>query len=236
MSRLRRYYTAFNRYRRSKGFGIHSPFAFSFVRLVLRERYPYYAYADIAVRRRRAIALASSVARHPRVISLKNAKMLFRVVCRFSPTVMFQCGTSYGVSTSVMLDADSRSRLVIYAGENAHENIYDCITADYRGRIDRYPTLSEAVEAYFSALGDNPPFVLINAVTEVESALVGRFLLQVADRQGVIVMRNIAREGMRALWLDTVSSLPHGMSFTNDRIGFIVAYRHLPRQNFSLWF
>ena len=43
MGRLRRYRTAFKRYRHGKGFGIHSPFAFSFVLKVLRERLPYYS-------------------------------------------------------------------------------------------------------------------------------------------------------------------------------------------------
>ena len=87
---LKRYYTAFNRYKRSKGFGIHSPFAFSFVLQVLRERCPYYAYDDISSRRKLALSLAADVARHPRIISLKNAKMLFRIVCYFNPRVMLQ--------------------------------------------------------------------------------------------------------------------------------------------------
>ena len=44
--------TAFTRLRHSRGFGIHSPFAFRFVTEVLCQKLPYYAYAEIGRDRR----------------------------------------------------------------------------------------------------------------------------------------------------------------------------------------
>ena len=79
MGRLRRYRTAFKRYRHGKGFGIHSPFAFSFVLKVLRERLPYYSYARLEALRAMVISRTRHHLRHPRIISLKNAKLIFRV-------------------------------------------------------------------------------------------------------------------------------------------------------------
>lgn len=43
------------RQRSSRGFGIHSPFAYNFVLNVLRERYPYYAYDEIVERDHRLL-------------------------------------------------------------------------------------------------------------------------------------------------------------------------------------
>lgn len=64
------------RWRRSQGFGVHSPFAFSFIREVLRERRcAYYAYADIA----------REVACREGAISEKDALLLYRVVVNLSP-------------------------------------------------------------------------------------------------------------------------------------------------------
>ena len=79
MGRLRRYRTAFGRYKRGKGFGIHSPFAFGFVLKVLRERNPYYAYSNLESLRKLVISHTRHHFRHPRIISLKNAKIIFRV-------------------------------------------------------------------------------------------------------------------------------------------------------------
>lgn len=47
MKALSLYITSFNRYRRSRGFGVHSPFAYYFIKRVIKEQWGYYAYEDI---------------------------------------------------------------------------------------------------------------------------------------------------------------------------------------------
>ena len=237
MNKLRRYYTAIHRYSRSKGFGIHSPFAFNFVLRVLREQCQYYAYADIEKRRRMVLSLVAKSSRHPRVISIKNAKMLFRIVCRFHPSTILQCGVSYGVSSTVMLDVDSSSRLIIYTGENKYKSIYDTITEPYANRITQCPTLDDAISTYQESSGNKAPFVLVDDVTETDFTLLSTTLSEAINNDGVIIIRNISRSKLiRQLWNDITSAMPHGMSFSNDRIGIIVGYHRLPRQHFLLWF
>lgn len=71
---LRRY----KRWRHGRGFGIHSPFAFRFITEVLRQKHPYYGYADIS--------------RDERV------RLLFRLVVALRPEtvrVMADCGTLF---------------------------------------------------------------------------------------------------------------------------------------------
>ena len=87
MLKIKRYYTALDRYRRSKGYGIHSPFAFRFVLKVLRERSGYYAYQTI--RDGRNLALVRMVEEgisSRKVLSNKNARLIFRVVNFFNPS------------------------------------------------------------------------------------------------------------------------------------------------------
>lgn len=55
---------SFCRFRRTRGFGVHSPFAFRFITEVLGERLPYYDYSRLPSRTDRA---------------------LYRITCRFSP-------------------------------------------------------------------------------------------------------------------------------------------------------
>ena len=112
MGKIRRYCTALTRYRKSKGFGIHSPFAFHFVLNVLREKSAYYAYADIAERRNEARRMKRLLkVRKPRMISEKSARMMFRIANYFNPKMILQLGTNFGVSAYSTLRVASDSRM-----------------------------------------------------------------------------------------------------------------------------
>ncbi|WP_295731814.1 hypothetical protein [uncultured Muribaculum sp.] len=239
--RLKLYITAVNRYKRSRGFGIHSPFAFKFVLRVLREQSAYYAYTDIDERRAIAASLAHKVeGKRPKLISMKSAKMLFRIACYFHPEVMLQVGTSYGVSTTALLDVSSSSRLMIYKGDGAHPEVYDVVTRRYAERIVALPSLGEALEAYSAeCVGLSVlPFVLVNALDgdeDVEAC--ASALKDMLARGGVVVLRNLMRSPhMASLFAAVDGGITRGMTFTNSRAAVIVGLPHLPRQRFSLWF
>lgn len=237
MARIKRYCTAFRRYNRSKGFGIHSPFAFNFVLKVLRERLPYYAYDDIEYRRQTAKKLAASVSRHPRVISSKNAKMVFRITNYFNPRVIMQIGTSYGVSTTAMLDVDSRSTLVLYPAGNPHDDIYAEIVSAHAGRITRRDTLRGAMELYGKLRGDQRPFILVNVLPGSDIDGAAACLSQALESDGVVILRNLTRsEPMKRLYETLDRRMAAGMGFTNGKLAVLVGLGYLPRQNFSLWF
>ena len=248
--RLKLYITAVNRYKRSKGFGIHSPFAFAFVLRVLREQLAYYAYSDIGERRRLAGSLARNVeGKRPKLISMKSAKMLFRIACYFQPEVMLQIGTSYGVSTTALLDVSSASRMVIYKGNEAHEAVYDAVTRRYSGRITSCASLEAAIARYNSesgAIADQEvrtgmsaaPFVLVNAIdNNTDLNVCADALIGFINAGGTVVFRNLMRSSLMArLFACVDGGISHGMTFTNSRVAVIVGLRHLPRQRFSLWF
>lgn len=71
----------FRRWRHSRGFGIHSPFAFRFVCEVLNpsRAYGFYAYEELEAMRRRL---------RVRSISRRRLRMLFRVVLELRPATV----------------------------------------------------------------------------------------------------------------------------------------------------
>ena len=84
---------------RSRGFGIHSPFAFRFISRVLRERGEYYAYGELR-------RLAGSQRR------FRELSLLFRLVCHFRPAAVRVVGEpDEGVRGAVRL-ADSGAVLI----------------------------------------------------------------------------------------------------------------------------
>ena len=238
MSRIKRYITALRRYNRSCGFGIHSPFAFYFVRRVLREKCPYYAYEALYQCRRTAASIVRSRQLKKGILSYKSAKMLFRITCYFKPATILQIGTSYGVSAMSMLCADSRSTMVLYRGANTCCDIFDRLTAECSHRIENTLTLADAAQRYAERLGDGAAFILINSIDSDADARIALATATDAIKSGgVVIMRNLNNsEAMKKMWRDCCSVATHGMSFSNYRMGVFVGYKHLPRQNYTLWF
>lgn len=231
------YASSLRRLKRSRGFGVHSPFAFHFICRTLGERAPYYAYADLSATRRQALALARGVTRHPRIMSEKNAKMLFRVVCRFNPRHIFQIGGHFGLSTAAVMAVDSRSTLRCFMPANPHISIFRCVTAPLAGRI----TYVDDVTAALADLAASTPGILFITVCDAvasHEAVTAALRALITERECVIAVRNLSKgDALTApLWEALKSSMSYGMTFTNGNIGFLVALRHLPVQHFTLWF
>lgn len=86
---------------RSRGFGVHSPFAFRFICMVIGERRcAYYAYGRVAECARRA------------GIRESDLKLLFRLVCEFRPATYAVVGRGCEAAAEVMRLASRRSARV----------------------------------------------------------------------------------------------------------------------------
>lgn len=236
--RIKRYLTALKRYHRSKGHGIHSPFAFSFVLNVLRCRLPYYAYDDIENMRSLAISRTKSFWRHPKIISLKNAKLLFRIVNYFNPSEILQLGTNYGVSSASMLAVSSGIELYLCEANINEYPVTQEILSGLGNKVHNFLSFDESIKSYnITESGGKSPFILINDVKENEYSQVLSYLHKIRQKKGVIIIRNINKNKvLKALWEACRDAAPTGMTFSNGKMAVIVATPKLPHQNFSLWF
>lgn len=88
----------FLRYR--KGFGVHSPFAFSFITKVIDERCGYYCYQDIELIRRQLIHKGNKLA--GKDIKHTHGELLFRTVNYFKPKTLLQIGSPAGIASLYM--------------------------------------------------------------------------------------------------------------------------------------
>lgn len=91
--------------RRSRGFGIHSPFAFDLVLHTLRERDRYYTYTEIENIQHQAHA--EGVGDLP---SKSVLKLIVRLIARFQPRHIHLCGDPSGLIEKTIRLADSRIR------------------------------------------------------------------------------------------------------------------------------
>lgn len=242
MGRIHRYRTALSRRHRSGGFGIHSPFAFNFVLNVLRERLPYYAYDELLSLRNLVATSVKKYKRHPAVISSKNAKMLFRITNYFKPHCTLQVGIDYGIATAATLLPDSRSTCILYASQPLRFAVAQQVLQPFEQRITTHALLAEALDSFASQIATigQQPFVVVNSIDNDNDLLALR--KQIFDwfdscDEAVVIIRNIdTSRRMKLLWNEVKQHLPHGHSYTNEKLAVIVARRNLPLQHFLLWF
>ena len=239
MGRIKRYRTALSRHHRSKGFGIHSPFAFNFVRFVLREKSPYYCYEYLSDLRQAVIESLRDVKGHKRVISFKNLKMMFRIANYFNPSNILQVGTCYGMTAAALLNVSSASRLWLYEPSLGEYPVVGEVLRPYLDSIESYNSLSLATRDYDKArTGNETSFVVVNSIPQPDVAQeLTQYLCGLMNDDCVIVFRNLSRsDAMKQLWTSLKQSMKCGQSFTNEKVGVIVVQKKLNLEHFFLWF
>lgn len=239
MGRFRRYRTAWSRHHRSGGFGIHSPFAFNFVQNVLGEQCPYYAYARIAKWRATAKAALGGCWPHTSsLISLNEARMLFRITNFFNPSQLLVIGARSGVSAASVKAVSSQSVLHLFSPQYAQSRVQQQLLQPFGDQVRHYTDISECMKAYFSQIsGDAEPFVLVNEIgDEMGLDVLKSAILPILRKQGVIVMRNLHKHELAArLWAECKHHAQYGQTYTNGKTGILIANPKLQLEHFSLW-
>lgn len=228
MKRIKRLLNAPLRLRTSRGFGVHSPFAFSFILNVLKQKDSFYSYKNQDKRTRAARRQSGNLPAR----SLQH--LVFRICNRFRPGVVFEIGHSTGLEAMAVLDSSSRCTLMSY-DHRTPSSLFESVTARSRDRIAIVSNFSNGVETYTGMTTSTTPMVMVNRAENIDTDR--DFILSVLRRDGVAVFTDIKHDDVTSgLWEEINDRLEsHGMTFTNDRFGVIVGLSHLPRQRYKLW-
>lgn len=230
---LKRYLTAWSRHHRSGGFGIHSPYAYRFVRHVWRQPLPYYAYQGI--RQLIDTVKAETTPQQRREMDLiaePEAKLLFRVTNFFNPQHILQAGAATGIESVAMLAVSRTSRLYLLDPQLEQNALAVRVLQSQLGRTECYSDEAVAIGEFLEACqGDeSAPLALINA--PVEETALHRLL----DARAVIVMRNLQHnESLQHLFNSCCSYLAKGQTYTNNKIAILIPDPKLQREDFTLW-
>ena len=238
MGKLKNIGNALSRYQASKGFGVHSPFAFKFILNVLDEKYEYYAYDKLQQLRINIIERTRKENGYkPRVISISEAAAIFRIANYYNPQLFLSIGSSYGVAAASMLAVSKRSRMFLYDANSAQNNAAALeILSGYGDRIVQGEDLQNTISGYITALGDNDMFVTVNNIADHDTATATALLDTAVSRRGVLIMRNIdSSRNMARLWQHCKQAMTYGMTFGNGKTAVMVLNPKLPRQDFEIW-
>ena len=232
MKSCKRYLNAWSRHHRSGGFGIHSPFAYQFVRNVWHQRLPYYAYDGIHQLIGTIKAnTTQQQRRHMDLISEPEARLLFRLTNFFNPARVLQVGAATGVESVAMMEVNRASRLHLYDPQLEQKALALRILQSQLDRIDCYDDIQVAIdELLHTADGDVPTLALIN--TPVDEHLLQTLL----DARCVVIMRNLGRDdAMAGLYDAGCAYMSTGQTYTNYKIAILNPNPKLQREDFLLW-
>lgn len=232
---FKRYLTSWRRFTRSMGFGIHSPFAYSFVVNVLSEHHRYYAYECIATNRKLVAARLRRRERRSRLLSESNARLLFRVANFYNPEKILQIGTNYGFTASTLLQVSSTTQLILCEPNKERIEKAQPLLTSISDRVSLHSNVNASLIEYFDE-NDSFPFVVVDAVQSEDYADVLARLRTVVGNEGVVIVCNLSRnKSLRCLWSELVNGREHGMTFSNGKIAVLIADKKLLPQDFSLW-
>ena len=222
--------TAWSRYHRSSGFGIHSPYAYQFVRHVWRQPLPYYAYEGIhQLLNTIKAGTTRSQRREMDLISEREARLLFRLTNFFNPQYILQLGAATAVESVAMLEVCHSCRLYLYDPRLEEKTLAIRVLQSQLDRVECYDDASVAVDDLLARC-DKMRMVLVNE--HVDDTLLKRLL----DDRCVLVMRNLDHdEAMRNLYESCCAHMTMGQTYTNNKIAILIPNPKLQREDFLLW-
>lgn len=231
LNRLKRYLTAWSRHHRSGGFGIHSPFAFQFVRSVWRQPLPYYAYEGI---HQLLATVKATTTRGQRramdLISEREAQLLFRVTNFYNPPCILQVGAATAVESVAMMAVNRESRLFLLDEHLEDKALALRVLQSQLDRVACYDDAAVAVSEFLQSTAGKPALALINVPVDAD------VLHRLLDAGVNLVMRNLlADKRMHALFKDCCAHMTLGQTYTNDKIALLLPNAKLQREDFVLW-
>lgn len=202
--KLKKYITkGIRKIRHRKGFGVHSPFAYSLITQVINEQTPFYAYEQI-------LRLKKKYASSHRFLpgfasrtkpSTKILFLLYRLVNRFNPETILEVGNSGGLITYALGLANTKSEVLSICP--------DAVKIEQARNLFEHEAPHEAHfihSPYLAALANLPvgyqaDFVYVHASSTFQWESLHSHLCKQIHTQTVIVIEGIKTEiSARKLW------------------------------------
>lgn len=116
------------RKRHSKGFGVHSPFAFDLITNIIYIPSPFYAFSDIQnhVGKSNEVPLSSTT---------KFNKLTFRIIQRFKPENILEINSGRGIGTLFILAPDKRIRCTCIENDKTNILLASKLLGENRDRV-----------------------------------------------------------------------------------------------------
>jgi predicted O-methyltransferase YrrM len=228
------------RYR--KGYGVHSPFVYSFITKVIEEKAPFYAFDEIENLRKEMIAFEHPLSR----LTLRETQhrnygaLLFRMVNFFKCRTVLQIGGSSGIMSLYLAMALPRycrcyvlerrtgllERVKAFAEVQALSGLH-FMEGDYQENLKILSATLPQVDFLFI---NEPP-----ACSDVEQAFA--FYDSFIHTKTILVINNIIKDNkMRTLWQKAKNHSRSRVCLDLYALGIVFFDDKLPKKHYKTYF
>ncbi len=199
--------------RYTKGFGVHSPYAFSLITQVINEKMYYYAYDDIRRLRKYSAERRFKIKRITlkKKIPSKKLFLIYRLVNNFNPKNILQIG-SEAIITYVLGVAETDSKVYSICPDSEKiekaKSFFDSHLTNLLG--DKYLFIEDILPKGLRCIPNDKclDFVFINKGEGFENWNDINLILERLHNRSVILIEGIKKdEKMKLIW-DYLKSLP----------------------------
>ncbi|MCI7357333.1 MAG: SAM-dependent methyltransferase [Parabacteroides sp.] len=222
--------------RHRKGFGVHSPFAFSFITKVIDERCGYYCYQDIELIRRQLEHKGNKLARKD--IKRSHGELLFRTVNFFKPKKLLQIGSPAGIASLYLTAYASDVKAIVLEKDTASAETTNWSLQKYHSKVQLCPgDYEQTLPAALQDLG-KVDFAFFQASQEKEK---NRFYLEETMKHihpdTVFFLEGIrVNQEMRALWKEICNRKDVILTFDLYQIGIVIFQPRFYKKNYVVYF
>lgn len=201
------------RIRHSKGFGVHSPFAFNFITNVIYSKHWYYAFIDLDY-----ILNANNIDLHFK----KLHHLSYRLIQYFKPKSVLEIGSDIGINT-------------LYICHSPEVELCDCIEKDDESislakkmlkEIDRSANFYGTIDT--TRRYDSIFVNLYNESIDIET------LFEMSNLNAFWVVYGIKSRSSKRFWKSIVGDSRVSVTFDMNGIGIAILNKYYKKQNYLI--
>lgn len=226
-----------HRFRKRKGYGVHSPSAYYLIRGVFFEKTPYYDYSRL----RPVVDVAHEF--YPQWVEHRRFyELIFRLVNEVQPSCIFEVGTGIGLTT-LYLAAPCKHIPVTSVDMLRTDEQTDFVKALMRQHaplvnLHQTDRISTYVVEEFEVIGQRPLFFIrLDLLSPEEAEQILVHILEIVTPLAVLIVTGIhSMKRLNELWKRLINSDCTGVTFDLYELGVVFFNPTYSKQNYLINF
>lgn len=200
-----------NRWLASRGFGVHSPWAYQLIETVINEKRPYYAYDDL-------FTFWEGAPQYMPQYPESRDKLLFRLTNHIQPRFILEVGTGAGVSTGYFASVSTKTPIVTIDAKHPAVNLIRNNFKTFK-QIDY--RIGDVLKEVRQVLDTNLKLDLVHIAHTIFYKEVVDMVLPHVNENTLIIVEDMGKKEKKEWWNQIIQDERVGVTFRMKKVGLL---------------